>query len=312
MGGGGGSFPSDFDPKQVEKELSSSLDETKKAEFESKVASVLNDLLIQYNERDTNKIKERLEEIKKNIESDIDEGSLYLNFGGSIKKHTYVDGLSDIDSLVILNDTELADKSPNQVQDFFLKKLSEKLKDVKSIDKGNLAVTVEFKDGMTIQLLPAIKTKTGIKIPASSGTEWSNIINPRKFADKLTQINSALNGKAIPAVKVIKSINSQLPEKMQMTGYHVESLAIEAFKSFDGEPTTKNLIMHYFERAKDIVRSPIKDKTGQSIHMDDYLGAKNSDARKGISYQLEFISRKIKEANRTASVDQWNDILGEL
>jgi len=312
MGGSGGSFPSNYDPKQLDKEISSSLDATKKAEFESKVSAILNDLLIQFNQRDSEKIRQRLEEIKKNIEADIDEGSLYLNFGGSVKKHTYVDGLSDIDSLVVLNDTQLADKTPKQVQAFFLEKLTEKLKNVKSIIGGDLAVTVEFKDGMTIQLLPAIKTKAGIKIPTSNGADWSNIINPGKFADKLTRTNTALYGKVVPAIKLIKAINSQFPEKRQMTGYHIESLAIEAFKSFAGEPTTKNMVAHFFDKAKDFVKSPVKDRTGQSIHVDDYLGARNSDYRKGISFQLEIISRKIKEANRTGSVDLWNGILGEL
>jgi hypothetical protein len=313
MGGSGGSFPSNYDPKQVDDELSVSIDETRKAEFESTVSGFLNDLLTDINSRDTDKIQKRLEEIRKHLEKEIEDGTLILNFGGSVKKHTYVDGLSDIDSLVVLNNTELADKSPKQVQTFFLNKLKDSIKNINSIEKGNMAVTVEFKDGMVIQLLPSIRTKTGIKIPSTNGSDWSDIINPAKFAQKLSSVNSALNRKVVPAIKLIKSLNSQFPEKRQMTGYHIESLAIEAFKNFtDPDPTTKKLVRRFFDIAVELVKTPIRDKTGQSIHVDGYLGPKNSDMRKGVSYQLEFMSRKMREADRISSTDLWKDIFGEL
>ncbi len=313
MGGSGGSFPKDFDHRQVDDVVQQSVEDTKRAEYEGKVSEMLSDYLVQANERDADKINGRLEQIKKQLENDIEEGPIKLNFGGSVKKHTFVNGLSDIDALVILNDTELVDKNPKQVQKYFLSKIQDKISGVKKIDQGTLATTVEFADGMAIQLLPAIKTKTGIRIPATSGNEWSNIINPYKFAEKLTKTNNELNAKAVPAIKIIKIINDQFPEKRKLSGYHIESLAIEAFKTFkEKDITTKNLIAHFFKETKDLVKSPIKDKTGQSVHVDDDLGGKNSETRKGISYQLEFIYRKIKEADRSASFETWSNILGEI
>lgn len=314
MGGGGGFFPFGLGPDKIKDEINKSLDKTldrtKKAEFDSKFGEILSDLLIQYNDRKTEDIEDRLEQIRKNIESEIKD-TIKLNFGGSISKHTYVDGLSDIDALVILDNTELADKTPEQVQDFFMSKLKGRLRDTSEINKGTLAVTIKFKDGMEIQLLPALKIDRGIKIASYDGKGWSKI-EPRGFTKYLTDTNQKLGGKVVPAIKIIKSINAQFPEKRQMTGYHIESLAIEAFKSYRGEKTVKSLLEHFFDKSKELVKAPIKDKTEQSIHVDDYLGAKNSEDRKAIAYQLDMISRKIRSADKTNSISLWKEILGEV
>lgn len=310
MGGSGGSFlPSSSKPDDIKDELKKSISDTKNAEYETNVSKLLNDQLIQYNDRDVVGIQKKLDSIKTALEKDID-GTLDTVFGGSVQKHTYVDGISDVDSLVILNNSELADKNPEQVKDYFLKTLKDKLKDIKNIQKGDLAVTIEFNDGATIQLLPAVKTAEGVKIQSAKANKWSEV-NPQGFVEKLTKVNKALEGKVVPTVKLIKGINAQFPEKRQMTGYHIESLAIEAFKSYAGERTTKAMLEHFFEQAKSKVLSPIKDKTGQSIHVDEYLGSQNSEDRKGVSYRLDLIYRKIKSANNVASIDLWKDALGE-
>ena len=310
MGGGGGFFPSDLKPEEIQRKVERSLDKTKKEEFEAKVANFIQDLLIQYNDRKPSEIQDKLNKIQKIIEKDI-ENVIDLKFGGSISKHTYVDGLSDVDTLILINNTELINKTPGQIQDFFLSKLKKGLKEIQKLDKGTLAVTVEFKDGTVIQLLPAIKVGDKFKIASSDGKAWSEI-NPKGFTDQLTNINKTLGGKAVPGIKIIKSINAQFPGTKQMTGYHIESLAIEAFKSYSGEKTPKALIEQFFNKAKDLVLFPIKDKSKQSIRVDDYLGPKNSDDRKSISHQLDIISRKIRSANNTDSIASWREILGEL
>lgn len=64
-----------------------------------------------YNGRDTQLVRERLTDLKDALEGTVD-GTVDHIFGGSVAKHTYVDGLSDIDSLIFINDTELQDKTP--------------------------------------------------------------------------------------------------------------------------------------------------------------------------------------------------------
>ena len=105
--------------KQVRKKVEESLDKTKKEEFEVNVANLIRDLLVQYNDRNPKTIQDKLDKIRKIIEKDI-EDAIDLKFGGSISKHTYVDGLSDVDALILVNNTELINKTPEQIQDFFL------------------------------------------------------------------------------------------------------------------------------------------------------------------------------------------------
>ena len=72
MGGGGGFWPKDIDPKQAEKYLKDSQDKTERAEFEQKICKMLDDYLAQFNKRDTNKIAGRLKEIKDKLQQDIE------------------------------------------------------------------------------------------------------------------------------------------------------------------------------------------------------------------------------------------------
>lgn len=311
MGGGGGGSWSNVDPGKAEEYLKQSISATEKDAFEQNIAKLIDDHLVEINQRDDKTMQDRLKEIKDGLQKDID-GFLDFKFGGSVQKHTYVDGLSDIDSLVIVNKSELIDSSPEEVKKYFLSTLKDSLENVESVTAGQLAITVQYKDGMQIQLLPAIRTKTGIKIPSSSGTEWSDIINPEKFASKLSEVNAKIGFKVVPAIKIIKYINSQFSSKNQLTGYHIESLAIKAFSSCQGTETKKDLVAKFFSETKDLVKSPIADKSGQEIHVDSYLGKANSKARLGVSYQLDLTFRKIKNANNTCSLDAWKDILGEI
>lgn len=310
MGGGGGSW-SNVNPGKAEDYLKQSISATEKEAFEQKTSELIDSYLAEINQRDVDTIQERIKEIKDKLQKDI-EGFLDFKFGGSVQKHTYVDGLSDIDCLVIVNESELINSSLEEVRKHFLSALKDNLSNEESVTAGKLAITVQYKDGMQMQLLPAIRTSTGVKIPDSSGTGWSDIINPEKFASKLSDVNARIGFKVVPAIKIIKYINSQLPEKNQLTGYHIESLAIKSFSSCQGTETKKDLVAKFFSEAKDLVKNPIADKTGQEIHVDSYLGKANSQARLGVSYQLDLTFRKIKNANNTCSLDAWKDILGEI
>ncbi|MDO5837098.1 MAG: CBASS oligonucleotide cyclase [Methanobacterium sp.] len=242
---------------------------------------------------------------------DID-GMVDLKFGGSINKHTYVDGLSDVDTLITINKSELSSLSPKEVLNYLKSRLEGNIKNLENIEVGNLAVTLNFSNKIQIQILPAIKHGEGFKIPKTTKNEWSNVIKPKKFAEKLTEVNKNLKGNLVPVIKLVKGIISKLPKDQQLKGYHVESIAIEAFKGYDPDPKTpKALLKQFFREAKDIVKKPIKDSTGQSMHVDGYLKSENSKERSDISYALNRIYKKMENADRIGSVSEWSKILGE-
>ena len=246
------------------------------------------------------------------ISEDID-GTLDLNYGGSVSKYTYVEGLSDVDVLLKINNSELSDKTPKEVLEYIKSRLGTNLQNVDEIKVGNLAVTVKFKDGNEIQILPSIKSGDGYKIPSSNGERWSNIIRPDKFASRLTEINQKCGGKVIPVIKIVKHLNSKLPTDQQLSGYHIESLAIEIFKSYPDElsNTHKTMLKHFFKKSSEKVKSPIKDKTNQSIHVDDYLGEENSPQRLRMGYILSRKYKLMRTADESKSLDMWENILGD-
>ena len=309
--GGGGLFGGRYTPEKYKKIIRETREQTRDKGFETEVNGEIAELLGDYQRR-TEVTSEHLNDIKDIIEENIG-GTIEMRFGGSVSKHTYVDGLSDVDVLVLIDKSELSDASPHEVLKYIKTFLSNaNHSDIEDIRVGKLAVTVTFSDGEEIQLLPAVRKYEGYRIPGQTGDNWSNVIRPDKFATKLTQVNQNCGGKVVPVVKLVKDIVSRLPTDQRMSGYHIESIAIEVFKSYpDSNPKTpKDMLRYFFEKAKDVVKSPIKDETRQSIQVDDYLGPENSDKRFRISYTLDRIGRRMKNADAIGSVEEWTSILG--
>jgi tRNA nucleotidyltransferase (CCA-adding enzyme) len=128
MGGGGGSFDM-ISPSEYNKMKEELKEKTKDEQFETQVAELIATLLSDYNDRDHQAIKAHLEKINEYLEK-VFGGTIDIIFGGSIKKHTYIDGLSDIDVLVLINKCDLSDLSPKGV----LRKIQSRLLDRKFKD----------------------------------------------------------------------------------------------------------------------------------------------------------------------------------
>ena len=305
MGGSGsGYFPSRLTPDDLAKRIRQAEDDARDDTFETDVGEHLASLLADFNDRDIDGTREVFNQIKTDLENEI-EGTTDTLFGGSIAKHTYVDGISDVDALVLLNNTELAHKSPNEVKSFLAELLCNRYgKD--TVSEGVLAVTVSLQD-KTIQLLPALRHGERVKIASSDGRNWSEV-NPQGFADALTKANQSLNGKLVPSIKLIKAIVATLPEKRRITGYHTESMAINVFRGYDDPKTPKAMLRHFFEHASNHVTKPIKDSSGQSIHVDEYLGAENSLERRIVADALGRIGRKIRNADGARSLERWKEL----
>ena len=275
MGGSGGSYkdwPTDRLSRAVREDNSTSA-----AEFEVGLAEYLSELLASFNDRNIDLVRERIEDAKELLQDSID-ASLDDLFGGSVAKHTYVDGLSDIDSLLIVNGPKFEDLNPTAILNEMESVLRKGLGDKAKVEHGHMAVTLTYPDGMSVQLLPAIQLEGGLKVPSARHAGWSDI-NPDSFRVVLSKRNQECGGKLVPTIKLAKAIVASLPEQYRLTGYHVESIAIAAFSGYAGTKTTAMMLPHLFNCAKDLVLSPIRDRTGQSVHVDAYLGDANSSER---------------------------------
>jgi hypothetical protein len=197
MGGSGGGYFSG-DPRKAIRELQQSQDATDNKEFDAEANQALGALLADFNNRDIEAINRHLKAIRDALQEELKEGTLDLRFGGSVGKRTYVEGLSDIDSLVFLDNCALSDAAPSEAKAYLARRLREEFpRD--TVDVGRLAVTIDFHD-TEIQLLPAVSCRGSVKIPDSRGDDWATV-RPKEFARALSTVNEECGGKVVPVVK---------------------------------------------------------------------------------------------------------------
>jgi hypothetical protein len=291
MGGsGGGSYPSS--PEELQALREQALKDLRDQERDIAVNEVLLEALAGFNDRDVEGVRERLDAIQEALDGltiDVDR----LLFGGSVAKHTYVDGLSDVDALVVV---DAPDVGPDQLVEHFREALAGRLGagDVEKVTAGSLAVTVHYRDGSEIQLLPAVERDGRTSIASEDGSAWRQI-RPHKFAEKLTQVNKANGEAVVPIIKLAKAVLRQLPESQQLSGYHVEAIAVDAFRSYEGRRDRASMLVHLVRHAQQAVLRPTGDITGQSIHIDQDLGPANSQARQGLSAALGRIASSLAQ-----------------
>ena len=99
-GSAGGYIPKGVSPKQVSDRTREAEAQSQGEAFKTEVGEWLAGLLADYNSRDTDATQTALSEIVADIGGLID-GSIATLFGGSVSKRTYVDGVSDVDALVL-------------------------------------------------------------------------------------------------------------------------------------------------------------------------------------------------------------------
>ena len=309
MGGSGGMWIGNVDPKQLADRVRETENNERSADFKTSLGKEFSALLVDYNARDVDLVQRRLDRCKDAI-GKMAESSVDQIFGGSVAKNTYVDGMSDIDTLILFDCTELVGLPPSAVLGQMRNAVRKQLVDVQ-VSQGALAVTVDFPDGMSIQMLPAVRQADGnLRVPSSRGVDdWSSI-NPERFQKALTRRNQECGGKLVPTIKLAKAINATLPEAQKLSGYHLESLAIAAFRNYNGSKATMDMLPKLFERAQDLVKAPLRDSTGQSVHVDRYLGEEGSAPRLTASHVLRAISKRMRNATAATSIDRWKALFG--
>ena len=141
-GGGGWIRPSDIarEVREAERQVDS-------AGFQTDLAGLLTQLLARFNDRDTPLVRRRMGEILSALSNVLDD-KIEQIFGGSVAKHTYVDGLSDIDCLLVVNGTDLEKAGPRAALNNVEKILADKLKGSAEVSAGQMAITVKYGDGM--------------------------------------------------------------------------------------------------------------------------------------------------------------------
>ena len=310
MGGSGGGYdpPPRRSPSGFGQLVERAGGGAERATYEAQVAAVLEETVSEYSDRDAAAIRRHVETLKTAIESDVG-GTVDLLFGESTQKQTYVNGLSDVDLLATIDDPSLVDRSAQEALLRFAARIQRRLPNTE-VTPGRLAVTVRYSDGHELQVLPALRTGSGVRIPSLSGEGWSNVIRPEAFARKLTEVNRKCGSRVVPTIKLFKGAQESLPEAARLSGYHAESLAVQAFEGYEGRRVYKDMLVHFLRSAAEGVRTPIRDRTGQSLHVDDYMGTANSQTRQRASSFIGRLARRLEIADRERRSGEWEKIFG--
>ena len=272
----------------------------------NEINSWLRDQLKEYNDRDHEAINRHRQTVRKALEQD--EDVVRILFAGSLERHTYVEGLSDVDALVIVNRSKLSSEPPQDAIESMEALIRRRLPNTK-IKSGALAVTVTYSDGVEMQFLPAIERKDGIRIADMSRNRWSAVTHPDRFREKLTKVNQARAGQVIPAIKLMKGLASQVIQNddEKIKGYHMESIAIEAFRDYQGPTDLRSMVIRFCESASEIVLEPIRDSTGQSRNVDEYMKGARSPRRRRAS---ENFRRMLDHFSACRSVSDLDALFG--
>ena len=270
---------------------------------DERVNEYLREQLRDFNDRDTEAIQRHIRGLRDALRQDGNE-VIETRFGGSVIRNTYVNGLSDVDVLLTVNDTSMSGRDPKSVIQRMEELIQRRMPNTK-VSSGDLAVTVTYSDGHEIQILPAIRTKSGVRVADPSRNRWSRVVHPENFARKLTEVNQANNGRVIPAIKLTKALVERQVQSRRdhISGYHIESLAIEAFRKYDGPYDRKSMVNHLTAHASQAVLKPIKDSTGQSRNVDDYMGPEGSAERQRAVRNFTTIRHKLNTCRSDADLD---------
>ena len=308
-GGGGGRFRFDATrAKSLPEQVAKTQLQASEATAGTEIANYLADSLKEFNNRDAAAMRKDLTEIEEHLGEQL-QGNFDVLFGGSVAKHTYVDGLSDVDAILAFKNAEDVD-TPKKLLDKLTRSLGDLLEGRADVSHGKLAVTVKYNNGVELQLIPAIRDPNGLHVPSWRRDGWS-AINPEKFTAALTKRNVQCGQRLIPTIKLAKAINANLPEDKRLTGYHMESLAIAAFRDYKGPTVLASMLSHFMKSVPDLLKSPIKDRTGQSVHVDEYLGVAGSTDRTDRAHLFERLSKRLDTSLATGSITNLGQLLGE-
>ena len=305
MGGSGGyGFYRNHGSRWMPSDLEESLEQTRQRTAMAEISEVFDETVSRINQVDTEALNKHKEAILTTLQS-LYPDAYDLRGGGSYTRHTYANGISDVDVLLDLGPFSASD-IPNKanaaaVLDEMEERLQQRLPKTK-VKAGRMAVTVEFSDGHEIQVLPAFRYYSGFRVPDHGGSGWT-ATQPRVFIERLRERNGQVNGKLLRCIKLAKVIREN--EGIDLKSYHLENIALKAFENYKGSTSDLAMLKHLFNQAKTLVNRPMPDPTGQQEHVDSYLT--NSTARSSLARKLAAVEQAIDNAEGKPAA--WRQLL---
>ena len=86
------------------------------------------------------------------------------------------------------------------------------------------------------------------------------------------------------------------------------SARVENTKNYRGPTGLKSMVRHLTDYSATAVQQPIRDSTGQSRYVDDYMGSQGSAARQRAAGNFRKMRDSIENARSKADIDNLFDL----
>lgn len=242
---------------------------------------------------------------------------------GSYDRDTFIRYLKegDVDLMVVLhygqNKEYDSKEGVRKILEKFKSILEKEYSDTTcNIDRNCVSMKLsQFK----LDVVPAFRHGDGdYSIPDTYRGKWIHT-NPVKFAEKIKEINKAMDGDFIPLIKMIKGWNREYLKSLR--GFHIECMMIDHYKSYTQSYTYDSMIKVFFSKLPEYLNNPSYDPiTGDQVDLyldNSSLGNDRSvfvsRAKKAYAKALEAYDDTSKYSDTISiAIEEWKSLMGEF
>jgi hypothetical protein len=175
-------------------------------------------------------------------------------------------------------------------------------------------ITMQFSE-FRLDVVPAFKNTGGYyKIPDSVRRQWVKT-NPFAFAEKITKVNSAMDGTFVPLIKMVKGWNRDVGWPLR--SFHLECLMYRHYRSYTKSYSYSSTLNVFFGKLAEYLAAPCYDPV-QGDRVDTYLDEGTARPRSSAVRKARTAAAKASEAYgdeekyTAVAIDEWKKLLGEF
>ena len=172
-----------------------------------------------------------------------------------------------------------------------------------------------------LDMVPAFSVSSGndishYRIPDTVRRQWLPT-NPFTFAERITQVNTNMDGKFVPLIKMVKGWNREV--RSPLSSFHLECLMYQRYSSYTQGYTYPSMLKLFFENLPGYLSQPIYDPVMRD-RVDTYLDNSTLITKRQIAIaKAQSASTAATEAfedqeiySPSVSIGEWKALLGRF
>jgi hypothetical protein len=176
-------------------------------------------------------------------------------------------------------------------------------------------ISMQFSE-FRLDVVPAFRYKEGYyKIPDSVRKLWVKT-NPFQFAEKITEVNTMMDGTFVPLIKMVKGWNREVGWPIR--SFHLECMMYHHYSTYTQHYSYSSMVKVFFENLASYLSNPCYDPI-MGDRVDTYLDNYATKTKRTIAIEK---AKKAAAAAKEAYEDQekypsvalseWKSLMGEF